>query len=125
MSRDEPTGGDGPSVADRDRYAAALKAAADPELTFGPIHSSLKRLEAAVCAGELAAGALAARDLELHSLQLCVAPAVSAVAADNRRRVAVIIAGWAWPRRPALAASLELNTKQEARRWGGPVAGEA
>lgn len=125
MSQDEPIGDDGPSVADRNRYAAALAAAADPELTFGPIHSSFKRLEAAVCAGELATGAPAACDLELHSLQLCVAPAVSAVAADNRRRVAVIIAGWAWPRRPALAASLELNTKQEARRWGGPVAGEA
>ncbi len=125
MSRGASTADGSPNAADRGRYAAALAAAADPGRMFDPLLRAFRRLRAAVCVGDLAAGALAARELELHGLQLCVAPAASAVAADDRRRVEAIIIGWAGPRRPALAAVLEADTEREARRWGGAVAGEA
>ncbi len=107
VSRGAPTGDGGPSAADRGRYAAALAAAADPERVFALLLRAFERLRVAVCAGDPADGALVARELELHCLQLCVAPPASAVAADHRRRVAQVIIGWAWPRRPALAAVLE------------------
>lgn len=125
MSPSGPIGDAGPSGADRERYAAALEAAADPELVFSAVSTTFKRLRVVVCAGDLAAGALAAHELELHCLQLCVAPPASAVAADDRRRVAQVIIGWAWPRRPALAAVLEAAIAGETRRWGAEVAGEA
>lgn len=125
MSRGEPMAGDGSDAADRARHAAALAAEADPELAFGPVLVAFERMKLAVCAGDLAAGALAARELEICCLALCVAPAASAAAADDRRGVMKIIVGWAWPRRPALAAVLEVNIAEEARRWGGAVAGRA
>ncbi|WP_237479381.1 hypothetical protein [Lichenibacterium dinghuense] len=115
----------GPTARDRDRYAAALAGAADPELLFGPVLASFRRLTVAVSAGDRAVAARAAVVLERACLALCVVPAASAAAADDRRRVANIVAAWAWPRRPALAAVLAAGGAQEARRWGGEVAGEA
>lgn len=125
MRTSETIGDAGPPRTDRARYAAALAAADDPELVFGPVLRTFRHLRAAVCSGDHAAAAIAARELELRCLQLCVCPAASAVAADDRRRVGDIIAGWAWPRRPALAAVLEASRAVEMRRWGGEVAGEA
>ena len=125
MSRGTPIGDGGPSGADRERYAAALAAVINPELVFSAVSATFKRLRIVVCAGDLADGALIARELELHCLQLCVAPPASAVAADHRRRVAQVIIGWAWPRRPALATVLEAAIAGETRRWGAEVASEA
>ena len=119
--------GSGPVVseADRARYAAVRAAAADPELLFGSALDAFHLLHAAVRASERAAAALATAEVESLCLALCASRAASARAADDRHRFLQIIIGWAWPRRPALAAALEASCAAEMGRWGGEVAGEA
>lgn len=114
-----------PSDVDLARYRAALAAADDPELVFGPLTDAFQDLYVLVCAGDRLAASGAATTVQDLCLQACVVPAFSAEMADDKVRVLAIVLRWAWPRVPALAAVLETARAQELERWGGDVSGRA
>jgi hypothetical protein len=55
-------------------------------------------------------------------LRLCVSPATSALAADDKTRFLALMVGWAWPRDPALGAVLDAARQAESAAWGEEIA---
>ena len=109
-----------PKITDADisRFAAATAAAGDPERVMEAAGAAFVDLHALVRRGDTMAAAGAAITIQDLCLRLCVAPAGSARASDDKRRFLAIIIRWAWARVPAVAAVLEENRQQELRRWG-------
>ncbi len=108
-----------PKITDADisRFAAATAAAGDPERVMGAAGAAFVDLHALVRRGDTVAAAGAAITVQDLCLQLCAAPAGSAMASDDKQRFLAIIIRWAWARDPAVAAVLEENRQQELRRW--------
>ncbi len=50
-------------------------------------------------------------------LQVCVSPAATWRAAENKVRFLGIMIPWAWPRHPALGAVLEAARRAESEAW--------
>ncbi len=109
-----------PKIADAgiSRFAAATAAAGDPERVMEAAGAAFVDLHALVRRGDTMAAAGAAITIQDLCLRLCVAPAGSARASDDKRRFLAIIIRWAWARDPAVAAVLEEKRQQELRRWG-------
>lgn len=114
-----------PAPADTTRYAAALAAAADPNGVMDGATERFRDMARSAAAGDRPAVLAAADGVAESCLRLCAAPAASPGAAENKVRFLDIMAGWAWPRRPALAAILDAAREAERRAWGGDVAGVA
>lgn len=123
---DRPASGPvGPTSADLARYAAAALAADAPNALMDVATDHFAAMTKLVRAGDRSAAAGAAVAVSDACITLCVAPAGSARASDERSRFLGIMAGWAWRRAPALAAVLEAARQVERARWGGDVGGRA
>ena len=71
--------------------------------------------------GDHVAAAGAAIVVQDLALQICVSPAVSEKAADDRHRFLSILLDWAWPRAPAVAAAIEASCRSDRTLWGADI----
>ena len=104
--------------ADLARYAAAA-AADDLEAVMKAAAEEFRDMTVLVVLhGDHVAAAGAAIAVQDAALQLCVSPAPSEKAADDRYRFLSILLEWAWPRAPAVAATLEACRRRDRALWG-------
>ena len=108
-----------PTLADIERFSAAVAAAADPSSVMDAASERFKHMGALQRAGDHAGIAEAARTISDASLRLCVAPADNERSAGDKSRFLAIMIRWAWPRYPALGAVLEAARRAELVAWGG------
>ena len=111
--------------ADMARYAAAVAAAADPNGVMDAVTEQFRDLARLTAAGDRLAVLGATNRVSEGCLRLCAVPAASSAAAEDKARFLAIMAGWAWPRRPALAAIIDAAREAERQSWGGDVTGTA
>ena len=105
--------------ADLARYAAAAAAADDPEPLMEVAEAAFRDMTVlTILHGDRVAAAGAAIVVQDAALQLCVSPAASEKAADDRYRFLSILLEWAWPRAPAVAATLEACRRRDRALWG-------
>ncbi len=114
----QSTGDAGLSALDLARYHAAAAAADDPETLMGATEAAFEDLFALTSAGDLSSAAGAAIVVQDRCLAICASQSTSARAGDDKARFLGIIARWAFPRSPAVAAVLEAARQDEIRRWG-------
>lgn len=108
--------------ADLVRYAAALAAADDPEAVMKAGEEAFRDMtRLAILHGDRAAAAGAAIAVQDAALRLCVGPAASEKAADDRYRYLSILLDWAWPRAPTVAATLEACCRADRALWGDDI----
>ena len=118
-------GAPAPPPADIARYEAAAAAAADPNALMDTVTDRFRDMALLAAAGDRLAVLSAGNRVAESCLRLCAVPATSSVAADNKVRFLTIMSGWAWPRRPALAAIMDAARDAERQVWGGDVSGVA
>lgn len=114
-----------PAPADVARYAAAVAAAADPDGTMDRATERFRDMAHLTDVGDRLTALGAANGVAEDCLRLCAVPAATASAAENKIRFLAIMSGWAWPRRPALAAIIDAAREAERRAWGGDLTGAA
>lgn len=110
---------------DMARYVAAIAAAADPNGTMDGATAQFRDLARLTATGDRLAVLGATNRVSEDCLRLCAVPAASPAAAENKVRFLAIMAGWAWPRRPALAAIVDAAREAERQAWGGDATGAA
>ena len=113
------------SPADMARYAAAVAAAADPNSVMDVATAQFRDMARLAAAGDRLAVLGAVNGVAEGCLRLCAVPAASPATAENKVRFLTIMAGWAWPRLPALAAIIDVAREAERQAWGGDVGGAA
>ena len=108
------------------RYAAAAVRADDPETLMKAAEEAFRDMTVLVILlGDRVAAAGAAIVVQDAALQLCVSPAASEKAADDRHRLLSILLDWAWPRAPAVAAALEACRRRDRTLWGDDIGGDS
>lgn len=113
------------SPADMARYDAAVATAADPNSVMDVATERFRDMARLAARGDRPAVLGAANGVAEGCLRLCAVPAASSAAAENKVRFLAIMAGWAWPRLPALAAIIDAAREAERQAWGGDVGGAA
>ena len=110
------------SEADLAGYAAAAAAADDPETVMQAGEDAFRDMtRLTILDGDRVAAAGAAIAVQNAALQLCVSPATSKKAADDRYRFLATLVDWAWPRAPAVAAALEVCRRVDRSLWGDDI----
>lgn len=112
-----PRSGDEVRGRDLARYGDAAARADDPERVMSEAQDAFYDLLTLTEAGDRLAAAGAAVLVQDRCIELCAAPSTTARAGDDKRRFLEIMARWAFPRSPAVAAVLEAAREDEARRW--------
>jgi hypothetical protein len=100
------------------RYAEAAAAADDPGAVMDAATDVFAAMAALARQGDRVAMAGAAVAVGDACLRLCVSPATSAGAADDKVRFLALMVGWAWPLEPVLGAVLEASWRAEVEAWG-------
>ncbi len=108
-----------PSPADMARYEGAVGAAANPDSVMDGVTARFRDMGRLAAAGERLALLGAANGDAEACLRLSVVPTTSSTAADSKVRFLAIMAGWAWLRRPALAAILDVARRPHAAHGAG------
>ena len=114
-----------PSHADLERYDAAVAAAADPNSVMDTSTALFRTMARLTASGDHPAALGAANGVAEDCLRLCAVQAASSVAADDKIRFLTIMARWAWPRRPALAAVFDAAGEAERLAWGLDITSSA
>ncbi len=107
---------DGLEPDDVARFTAAAEANPDDLMdSAGAVFKAMAAAERQADRDGVAASAIVVADT---CLQLCVSPATTWRAAENKVRFLGIMIPWAWPRHPALGDVMEASRRAESDAWG-------